>query len=148
MPWFFSVAPSPGLSPRVRGNPSTLWLGLAIIGSIPACAGEPVRDRKKSSARWVYPRVCGGTLTTNPHYAHLVGLSPRVRGNRALSLLRRDGSGSIPACAGEPKQPDCAETANRVYPRVCGGTNRKRENHSEAAGLSPRVRGNLYRITH
>ena len=30
-----------GLSPRVRGNPDTHVLVSSLIGSIPACAGEP-----------------------------------------------------------------------------------------------------------
>ena len=30
-----------GLSPRVRGNPRRIALAPALIGSIPACAGEP-----------------------------------------------------------------------------------------------------------
>ena len=30
-----------GLSPRVRGNHCTAYIGLCGVGSIPACAGEP-----------------------------------------------------------------------------------------------------------
>ena len=33
--------PPPGLSPRVRGNPSPDRERAAAAGSIPACAGEP-----------------------------------------------------------------------------------------------------------
>ena len=29
---------------------------------------------------------------------------------------------SIPACAGEPRAAGSANAAQRVYPRVCGGT--------------------------
>ena len=33
-------------------------------------------------ARAVYPRACGGTMPTTLVNVKLVGLSPRVRGNR------------------------------------------------------------------
>ena len=32
-------------------------------GSIPACAGEPVRDKLAARLDGVYPRVCGGTAS-------------------------------------------------------------------------------------
>ena len=51
-----------GLSPRVRGNPVTIWQN----GRIPK----------------VYPRVCGGTDTRRRNQKTLEGLSPRVRGNQ------------------------------------------------------------------
>ena len=34
---------NPGLSPRARGNLVQLVAGVALLGSIPACAGEPWR---------------------------------------------------------------------------------------------------------
>ena len=82
-----------GLSPRVRGNlacrracgllPSRL--PLAKKRSIPACAGEPLRNRSPRYAVGVYPRVCGGTIV--------------VSGFKRYPLANR----SIPACAGEPR---------------------------------------------
>ena len=86
-----------GLSPRVRGN-QVLILSLDVgVGSIPACAGEPL----PSPERWVpglsprvhlrvvgdgldgtvYPRVCGGTIEFFAMHIIDKGLSPRVRGN-------------------------------------------------------------------
>ena len=50
-----------GLSPRVRGNRRIQLTSSVVLGSIPACAGEP-------DLRGVM--VCPG-----------YGLSPRVRGN-------------------------------------------------------------------
>ena len=55
-----------GLSPRVRGNHLGRNVGGrrdAVLGngSIPACAGEPVRILTALPQREVYPRVCGGT---------------------------------------------------------------------------------------
>ena len=52
----------PGLSPRVRGNPTGMNLHATFDGSIPACAGEPRFELKQWKRLRVYPRVCGGTL--------------------------------------------------------------------------------------
>ena len=49
-----------GLSPRVRGSPVGVETASPVEGSIPACAGEPLRNLTRPWLRWVYPRVCGG----------------------------------------------------------------------------------------
>ena len=112
----------PGLSPRVRGNRRRRWRGVGLIGSIPACAGEPPRSRPWLTGRRVYPRVCGGTTGATVYQVDGPGLSPRVRGNLAALDLAIGRDGSIPACAGEPR----------------GGW----KPMLAATGLSPRVRGN------
>ena len=132
-----------GLSPRVRGNRWTAPGTFAPTGSIPACAGEPLRGKTGSRRTRVYPRVCGGTVGAFVRRARAQGLSPRVRGNQF-----RVGAGvgigrSIPACAGEPKETGGGATTDRVYPRVCGGTHRELLTAVQRSGLSPRVRGNL-----
>ena len=71
-----------GLSPRVRGNrPARVRKGKQL-GSIPACAGEPVLASSRNRAARVYPRVCGGTSSVGAPISSQCGLSPRVRGNR------------------------------------------------------------------
>ena len=57
---------SSGLSPRVRGNPVISAAGFLLSRSIPACAGEPSSYRTAAPPRGVYPRVCGGTLSSPP----------------------------------------------------------------------------------
>ena len=111
-----------GLSPRVRGN---LHCNLCYHGcnrSIPACAGEPFAKSIGPTVDWVYPRVCGGTLTDLAHLPWTGGLSPRVRGNPRQSLNAQNNRGSIPACAGEPRRMWRNRRTSWVYPRVCGGT--------------------------
>ena len=72
---------SPGLSPRVRGNPRTFYHVPLQDGSIPACTGKPLGDAPDDVADRVYPRVYGETrVATVPWESH-IGLSPRVRGN-------------------------------------------------------------------
>ena len=131
-----------GLSPRVRGNPQVARNLNSLAGSIPACAGEPGTARTGLTTPWVYPRVCGGTRRPPGGIIGPGGLSPRVRGNRARRRPAAGAGGSIPACAGEPLLKCSQRTAQRVYPRVCGGTGSDTAAVWRNAGLSPRVRGN------
>ena len=111
-------------------------------GPIPACAGEPTSRTPTGRSARAYPRVCGGTWMALPRSAAALGLSPRVRGNRVRATLARCCCGPIPACAGEPMGHSVASTIRWAYPRVCGGTPRKRAGGGFDQGLSPRVRGN------
>ncbi len=131
-----------GLSPRVRGNPLIDYLGAGRLGSIPACAGEPICGGRSGCPSGVYPRVCGGTDSDQHRQNLMYGLSPRVRGNPQPSRWMGDGRGSIPACAGEPPLASPPEARRRVYPRVCGGTLQRSGPGRQCRGLSPRVRGN------
>ena len=55
---------SGGLSPRVRGNRRPAVSEGSRGRSIPAGAGEPSRGSDDDGRRWVYPRGCGGTVST------------------------------------------------------------------------------------
>ena len=132
-----------GLSPRVRGNHVFHYLRPDGFRSIPARAGEPRPASAPATTRSVYPRACGGTCPPTGALPLSPGLSPRVRGNRRTpptpALPRR----SIPARAGEPRRRRVGGKVSRVYPRACGGTDATCIKCPTAAGLSPRVRGNL-----
>ena len=65
-----------------------------------------------------------------------------MRGNRLFLEHQTHDVGSIPACAGEPGLGIQLLSAERVYPRVCGGTIYESRHVVEGKGLSPRVRGN------
>ena len=133
-----------GLSPRVRGNRQVAGTVNGNERSIPACAGEPKTGTRRHSRIEVYPRVCGGTISSYANPLHTRGLSPRVRGNRSRRRFTRRQPGSIPACAGEPFPPPLYPPATRVYPRVCGGTTHDDPLSVANPGLSPRVRGNRH----
>ena len=111
-----------GLSPRVRGNRDCGESQRVRGWSIPACAGEPVDNPQALPPERVYPRVCGGTLRRAALFGGDGGLSPRVRGNPMRLNAQAAHDRSIPACAGEPEWVIADWCANRVYPRVCGGT--------------------------
>ena len=136
------AVPLRGLSPRVRGNPTSVGVGNCTAGSIPACAGEPAPARTSASKTTVYPRVCGGTVHLRALRRCPAGLSPRVRGNRRRLCRAPQPGGSIPACAGEPELPGAYRAGGGVYPRVCGGTTPVAAVAAANEGLSPRVRGN------
>ena len=74
-------ASAEGLSPRARGNPSYVAGERGAKGSIPACAGEPKRNRGCHETTGVYPRVRGGTQISSAAPEEPQGLSPRARGN-------------------------------------------------------------------
>ncbi len=130
-----------GLSPRVRGHPRHVSRMDVEPGSIPACAGAPILISKKRLPVEVYPRVCGGTKTTQIHGNPKKGLSPRVRGHPMSAPPPPEKRGSIPACAGAPSQALEGGGEGGVYPRVCGGTLPTRTTGTWRRGLSPRVRG-------
>ena len=111
-----------GLSPRVRGNLVEWAQKMVRVRSIPACAGEPKSKAATTDTFGVYPRVCGGTRSPRLGRNHLVGLSPRVRGNLPRACRFCPPDGSIPACAGEPASDFTGADSYSVYPRVCGGT--------------------------
>ena len=112
------------------------------LGSIPACAGEPVTDPSEPYTLKVYPRVCGGTSIQKAAGCWRAGLSPRVRGNLQQCRFKSPSMRSIPACAGEPSSAEAKHQLQPVYPRVCGGTIASRRPYPVLRGLSPRVRGN------
>ena len=111
-----------GLSPRVRGNPSSPTSCSISSRSIPARAGEPIGQGNPEGRSPVYPRACGGTITGTSSSSSTTGLSPRVRGNHVPDGVSVGARRSIPARAGEPRAPTSPS--------------------SSGCGLSPRVRGN------
>ncbi len=134
-----------GLSPRVRGNPSSPYTYKTDTRSIPASAGEPAAVRVLHAAGAVYPRECGGTIASLSSKPCIQGLSPRVRGNPVVLSLVSLSSRSIPASAGEPSLCALVPDEPRVYPRECGGTISYSVPCQQFHGLSPRVRGNRCR---
>ena len=112
-----------------------------LNGSIPACAGEPVRFCMYALSAQVYPRVCGGASKGQCKYCGEEGLSPRVRGSRMPVRVVMRGLRSIPACAGEPTGYPSIDYQPVVYPRVCGGALYLAVYDQDYLGLSPRVRG-------
>ena len=71
-----------------------------------------------------------------------------MQGNQGIQGSSKLRHGSIPAHAGEPLCTLVEAVFQGVYPRACGGTLDAHLRPLESAGLSPRMRGNPYRIKH
>ena len=125
----------------MRGSRWALPTSAATQRSIPACAGEPIVSGAQARQEGVYPRVCGGAYLAHLVHMTLRGLSPRVRGSLCIHLHVLVYLGSIPACAGEPRQGGHLRWPHWVYPRVCGGAMPGARMVAVRNGLSPRVRG-------
>ena len=136
-----TVHPPEGLSPRVRGKLDAAVVVKSPMRSIPACAGEAIRNQYLRPPMPVYPRVCGGSPAPKAGKAPPTGLSPRVRGKHIQYGLSSEWLGSIPACAGEAHHQRRDRRIPTVYPRVCGGSIAESMGRSMLYGLSPRVRG-------
>ena len=119
---FSPKQPPAGLSPRVRGNPSTSRKISPLIGSIPTRAGKPFWLAKPDRRNKVYPHACGETSSYLYIHFPLVGLSPRVRGNQHQKICAMSFIGSIPTRAGKPFWRTDPAYARRVYPHACGET--------------------------
>ena len=132
-----------GLSPRMRGNPSSRAADPADPRSIPTHAGKPKIDRISASCPRVYPHACGETALKPSWPLITAGLSPRMRGNQINRDLDRVVHGSIPTHAGKPTQRLPWAAFRRVYPHACGETEFAQNLFWKRPGLSPRMRGNL-----
>ena len=132
-----------GLSPHALGNLCRIKAAAYPLGSIPACAGEPVCCILASQLTRVYPRMRGGTVRVRFLGLRLWGLSPHARGNLIRNGCRAFNHGSIPACAGEPLYSRSYSVALWVYPRMRGGTWQTVGDGVRVTGLSPHARGNL-----
>ena len=69
-----------GLSPPTRGIPPGTGVVGDAIRSIPAYAGDPLLCAAGLQARWVYPRLRGGSVQQSQIGVKGQGLSPPTRG--------------------------------------------------------------------
>ncbi len=89
-----------GSSPRVRGTQGAKVGRFAVVGIIPACAGNTSAGAMPVPSRTDHPRVCGehpAMVCTTPAAP---GSSPRVRGTLCRCSHHGENPGIIPACAG------------------------------------------------
>ena len=114
-----------GLSPPTRGIQLRRRHCQPNRRSIPAYAGDPFFIRLLNRIFAVYPRLRGGSSPAALHIAHTGGLSPPTRGIRRLAMATGAIPGSIPAYAGDPIVLARPTFADRVYPRLRGGSARR-----------------------
>ena len=136
-----ALAARHGPSPRVRGIPPERSRFQLLVGSIPACAGNPLARPNGRRPQGVHPRVCGESEGMPEPVRELRGPSPRVRGIQSAKRSALQRPGSIPACAGNPAGIGTKEPSRGVHPRVCGESSHTSWMRFSVQGPSPRVRG-------
>ena len=92
-----------GSSPRMRGTLYGIPAADTNTGIIPAYAGNTLWRRTRTSSSGDHPRVCGEHLSPCENPQSASGSSPRMRGTRTLPSCRVEGTGIIPAYAGNTR---------------------------------------------
>ena len=137
----FSLPPSSGSSPRMRGTLQPNGEHHQQLGIIPAYAGN-TQGRRMERRRWRdHPRVCGEHCRLPEKYPPLAGSSPRMRGTHRLRHGEASSRGIIPAYAGNTLSSRKARRTFRDHPRVCGEHPVFLMLVIPRPGSSPRMRG-------
>ena len=137
--------PPAGLSPLVRGKRHDIPAKVTPLGPIPARAGETAFAPSSPRSFRAYPRSCGGNAIREQPILGGLGLSPLVRGKPALAKALASRRGPIPARAGETCIERGIPDEQVAYPRSCGGNLDQLAPSGFIQGLSPLVRGKLFR---
>ena len=109
-----------GSSPRVRGTPQKVILGVQLLRFIPAGAGNTMMRHRCRACAPVHPRGCGEHQSLPSTKEIADGSSPRVRGTRAGDGRATRGGRFIPAGAGNTSPCYCRLARGPVHPRGCG----------------------------
>ena len=90
---------------------------------------------------WDHPRVCGEHHMSAQPSDGSRGSSPRMRGTPLLEWNACQGTGIIPAYAGNTEGFRLGACCGRDHPRVCGEHIKVAWMNPQIAGSSPRMRG-------
>ena len=130
-----------GSSPLARGTLPFLLLCYALIGLIPARAGNTkCRGRGGCTAR-AHPRSRGEHASSQALMCPIRGSSPLARGTRESTKQLRPARGLIPARAGNTQRWEHRARAGWAHPRSRGEHTAARGSVSVTAGSSPLARG-------
>ena len=111
-----------GSSPRMRGTPAAWPARSASKWIIPAYAGNTICRFRSNRDRRDHPRVCGEHSTTPVVTPKQQGSSPRMRGTPASSTGNGDGTGIIPAYAGNTRHQHVLRLSRGIIPAYAGNT--------------------------
>ena len=130
-----------GSSPRMRGTPAAWPARSASKWIIPAYAGNTICRFRSNRDRRDHPRVCGEHSTTPVVTPKQQGSSPRMRGTPASSTGNGDGTGIIPAYAGNTRHQHVLRLSRGIIPAYAGNTAHPFHGGYRRPGSSPRMRG-------
>ena len=137
-----------GSSPRMRGTPKSTAKRAKQAGIIPAYAGNTDHRHAHYGGIRDHPRVCGEHAMSFPYSNRSMGSSPRMRGTRAAGRDEAEGSGIIPAYAGNTRAAGSPSLLGRDHPRVCGEHTMNGIELKPCPGSSPRMRGTPHSVGH
>ena len=120
---------------------------ISCTRSIPTGMGKPAAIWQIKPFSMVYPHGYGETVIAvyGAHFSE--GLSPRVWGNQILDSVCGHVLGSIPTGMGKPQMECQSIRFCQVYPHGYGETGCRFAPAAGSLGLSPRVWGNLGKIS-
>ena len=140
---FMKSFPDSGSSPRLRGTLALCLELVAMLGIIPALAGNTDVRVAQCHGCWDHPRACGEHSPGMPAMSPIWGSSPRLRGTLRVPYRPRLAHGIIPALAGNTGIVMVELIAPGDHPRACGEHLIASINSSGVVGSSPRLRGTL-----
>ncbi len=97
-----------GSSPRMRGEPITLFSCSGYERIIPAHAGQTSWCWRTRRLGTDHPRACGANLGVDLVRGGVTGSSPRMRGKRRKLLTDLSNIRIIPAHAGQTRRTRCS----------------------------------------
>ena len=130
-----------GSSPHARGTLERQALEFALLGIIPACAGNTSFDSVACGQDQDHPRMRGEHLVMRYDTTKASGSSPHARGTRVVGIGVGLGLGIIPACAGNTTMTAPAAQEMRDHPRMRGEHTLVSRDDETIPGSSPHARG-------
>ncbi len=115
-----SYVPSTGSSPRLRGTLELVPEVRRCQGIIPALAGNTLPGFFSTGCLRDHPRACGEHPRAPMTMFHIAGSSPRLRGTPEPDPEPVQGSGIIPALAGNTSCRVPTGSGRWDHPRACG----------------------------
>ena len=125
----------------MRGTHLARGILRAIVGIIPAYAGNTSAAKQSAPVVRDHPRVCGEHVAEKITALVTAGSSPRMRGTLRDNVAQEARDGIIPAYAGNTFGRYINRTRTRDHPRVCGEHVPARPLSVFVKGSSPRMRG-------
>ena len=130
-----------GSSPRMRGKPAPLSLGLWWTGIIPAHAGQTPMLVAGNIPAEDHPRACGANTNPEQITDGAQGSSPRMRGKPLCDKKQVGAVRIIPAHAGQTSACGSISSFMSDHPRACGANILSAVTALATRGSSPRMRG-------
>ena len=125
----------------MRGTHGSGGGRLRVAGIIPAHAGNTCPSHACTSAGGDHPRTCGEHLVSRRMPKSGSGSSPHMRGTPLLGWNACQGTGIIPAHAGNTRFGNAVLTVKRDHPRTCGEHPVRQCRVDGETGSSPHMRG-------